>query len=150
LLASGALALIPLGCTDNSSALMSIAGYSWLATFYALVLLLGISRPSSLLAGALRAGWLRATGEIAYGTYLLHEAVIGLCFAVVFASPPRVANRGEALTMLLAAVATIALARLSWSKFESKMVRIGQRRGYERDRVEVRDGRPVLREDRVG
>jgi peptidoglycan/LPS O-acetylase OafA/YrhL len=128
-LGAGLLALIPLRQVDlTGSVVMCTVGYSALAAFYALVLLLAVSRPSSPVARCLRAGWLRSTGEIAYGMYMLHEVVLGLCFAFFLRAAPVVTNRVEFMVVPLAAMLTVAVARLSWTHFESKMLRFGRRR----------------------
>jgi peptidoglycan/LPS O-acetylase OafA/YrhL len=136
-LAGGALAMMLLGHSEDHSPVMSTVGYSWLAAFYAVSLLLAVSSPSSLFARILRARWLRGMGDIAYGTYLLHVAVLHLCFALVLGSTPRIRDRSELLVMLLSAILTVAIARLSWTQFEAKMIALGRRRVYRpaRDRA---------------
>jgi peptidoglycan/LPS O-acetylase OafA/YrhL len=129
-LAAGALCAMLLGHSNHDSAVISIVGYTWLALLYALVLLLAVSGPSGRLSRLLRARWLRALGEIAFGTYLLHIAMVGICFGVIFGSEPQLTNVAELGVILLALVLTIGVAQTSWALFEKRMVRIGQRATY--------------------
>jgi len=127
-LAASTLGFVLLGATDNTSALMSTVGYSWLAALYGSVLVLAVSGPSSRLSALLRTRWLRWVGEIAYGTYLLHVAVLGACFALVFGREPHIRDRVELGVALLAAALTFVLARLSWTLFERPLMRMGASR----------------------
>jgi peptidoglycan/LPS O-acetylase OafA/YrhL len=129
-LSVAALWATAVNATNTTSAVLTIVGYSALALFYALVLLLTLSAPAGHLSRLLRARWLRALGGIAYGTYLLHIAVLGLCFGMVFRYEPRITNLRELLVTLAALALTVIVAQISWTFFEKRMVRIGQRSTY--------------------
>jgi peptidoglycan/LPS O-acetylase OafA/YrhL len=126
----GAAGFVAKGWTTHASAPMAIIGYSWLAALYTLVLLLAVTDPGGRLASMLRMRWLRSLGEIAFGVYLLHVAVLGVCFGVVLGRRPVVRDPRDLGVSLLAAVVTVGLARLSWVVLESRMVRWGHRYGY--------------------
>jgi peptidoglycan/LPS O-acetylase OafA/YrhL len=113
------------------SSLMMTVGYTWLACFYALVLLFALTRPSSLVSRALRAKWLGSLGVIAYGIYLIHQPIQWLFFAYFWSSGPRLFN-GQTLITTLAALATsLLLAGLSWRFIERPLVHIGRRSHYQ-------------------
>ena len=106
-------------------------GYSWLAFFYAILLVHALTRPSSVISRALRARWLRWLGSIAYGAYLLHQAIHGLLFALIWNSAPQVKSVPTFLTSVLSITLTLAIARLSWRYFESPLLKLGHRSRYE-------------------
>jgi peptidoglycan/LPS O-acetylase OafA/YrhL len=130
ILAAAALCAIPLGCANFTSAVLSTVGYSWLALLYALVLLLAVSGPPGRLSRFLRTRWLRSLGQVAYGTYLMHVTVLGVCFGLVLGHDPRIASLAELGVTVLAVAVTLAVASISWTFFEKRMVRIGQRQSY--------------------
>jgi peptidoglycan/LPS O-acetylase OafA/YrhL len=113
--------------TTQQSVVMATVGYTWVAAFYAVVLVLALTGRQGRLAGALRQRRLRSLGAIAYGTYLLHVGVQGACFWVLFGREPRIATLAEAGVTVLAAALSIALAQASWTLFESRMIQIGRR-----------------------
>jgi peptidoglycan/LPS O-acetylase OafA/YrhL len=127
---AGAFCAMLLRHTDHESAVMSTVGYSWIALLYGLVVLLALSAPSGRLSWLLRARSLRSLGEVAYGTYLLHVPMLGMVFGFFLSREPRIASPGELGVTLVALALTIAVAKLSWTFFEKRMVRIGQRYTY--------------------
>jgi peptidoglycan/LPS O-acetylase OafA/YrhL len=112
------------------SRLAVTTGYSWLALFYASVLLYALTQPSSLLARALRISWLRWLGSIAYGAYLIHDVALGLAYAYGWNSSPIINSMPTLLTALAALAFTIGVAWLSWRYFEGPLVRHGHRARY--------------------
>ena len=130
-LAAAGLCAMAFNATGIGSPLMSTVGCSGLALFYALVLLLALSGPSGRLSRFLRGRWLGALGEIAYGTYLLHVAIIGICFGLIFGWSPRVTTFAEFGVTLLALAVTVVTAKASWTFFEKRMVIVGKRYSYD-------------------
>jgi peptidoglycan/LPS O-acetylase OafA/YrhL len=110
---------------------LATVGYTWIALFYASVLVLAITRDSGSLSTVLRMRWLRALGGIAYGTYLLHTCVQGALFGVFFGSEPKLTNLPELGVTLLSVAVTVILAQASWTFFEKRMVRRGHDFHYE-------------------
>jgi peptidoglycan/LPS O-acetylase OafA/YrhL len=125
------LAFIGLGRATRDSAAMSTVGYTLVALFYAAILLLAVTRPAGALSALLQARWLRGLGEIAYGTYLLHLAVEGICFGVLFGHAPQVTGAKDLGAKCAALALTVLLARASWKLFEKRMVGVGHRFGYD-------------------
>lgn len=97
-------------------------GYTWLALFYASVLLYALVRPHSVLSRLLRVRWLCWLGGIAYGTYLLHEMVQGLLFGFIWSHEPFITGGYTLLTTLAALFLTLLIAHLSWQYFERPLV----------------------------
>ena len=118
------------GWYTHDAAAICTAGYTLIALFYVCILLLAVTRGEGRLSVLLRARWLRSLGGIAYGTYLFHVAVQGICFGVIFGHEPRITSWAELGTAALAAAITIAIARLSWNLFEKRMVSLGHGFAY--------------------
>jgi peptidoglycan/LPS O-acetylase OafA/YrhL len=110
---------------------MCTLGFTCVALFYASVLMIAIVAPESILSRAFRARWLMRLGMIAYALYLFHEIVLTAAFHILLHHSPSIANWFDAITAFSAFVAAVGLAHLSWSYFESKLVRLGHRFTYE-------------------
>jgi peptidoglycan/LPS O-acetylase OafA/YrhL len=102
---------------------MEFIGYTWIAGFYALILLLALGVPSGPVARLARMGSLRELGRVSYCLYIIHY-VIGFLSQMLVASAAR---RGEhwksMLAYALAAVIAYLLARFSWTHFEHPLFR---------------------------
>lgn len=97
-------------------------GYSVLALFYGVVLLLALpSGHDDGLRRALRLAPLRFTGRIAYALYLLHLPMWGLVAPLVPSQP---------LGVTAGLAATFAIATASWYRFEAPLVARGHRHRY--------------------
>jgi peptidoglycan/LPS O-acetylase OafA/YrhL len=124
-----ALFLIRASMTDPLTMLL---GYDCLGLLYVCVLV--ASLVDSRLAGILQTKWLMGLGTIAYGVYLIHPLIFGLCVSALKDSP----NRG-AIAAVLALSVTLATAKMSWEWFEKPLVRFGHKEGYENSRPLVAD-----------
>ena len=111
------------------SAAMSTAGYSILAAFYLILLLLTLTSD----------GWLkriftwrelRWLGTIAYGLYLIHVPALDLSFRLFEHGGPRLAHAVDLFPLTIALGGSLLLAHLSWTLFESRLVRYGHRFVY--------------------
>jgi peptidoglycan/LPS O-acetylase OafA/YrhL len=100
-------------------------GYTWLAFFFAVLLLLVISRRKSLLAWFLRLGLLRELGGVSYCIYIIHTAVYLFCHMLVLHTLPAVTDGRAAFVTLLAAVITYVIAKLSWKFLEQPLLKRG-------------------------
>ncbi|MGC1418184.1 MAG: acyltransferase [Candidatus Acidiferrum sp.] len=105
-------------------------GYTWLALFYASVLLYAVTSPTSTLSRALRIKWLGWLGGIAYGTYLIHEMVQGMFFGIIWHGEPAITDGWTFLTTVAALIVTLAIAQFSWKYFESPLMK-GHRTTYQ-------------------
>ena len=109
-------------------ALTQTLGYTWLALFFASVLLLAVSRPQSPLAAFARIGFLREMGGISYCVYIIHTMVFLFCHQLLLHSLPEVTDARVAAVSFLAALVTYAIAKCSWAFLEEPLLRRGH--GY--------------------
>jgi len=110
---------------------MATFGFTWIALFYAcLILVVGTSR-SGALARLTRVPVLRHFGIIAYGMFLINLPVITLVQGLISGKTmPDIGNWSDVLTALLAFLVTWILAFLSWKFFEKPIVRWGHSFSY--------------------
>ncbi|HSY52003.1 MAG TPA: acyltransferase [Thermoanaerobaculia bacterium] len=105
-----------------------VAHDSALAVAYTCLVLLSLHAPRSPLARMSRWVWLRRLGIIAYGTYLIQEAVAGFVFGFARGRWPSILTGSDLLLNLPALAVTIGLAAVSWRWFEKPIVSFGRRR----------------------
>ncbi len=110
-------------------------GCSWLAFFYAATLLYALLWKESWIGSCLRWKWLAWLGTIAYGTYLLHELVLGVVYGIISSRPPLLRTMQDLRASLLALAATLVLCRFSWKYFEKPLIKLGHRASYTFDSV---------------
>jgi peptidoglycan/LPS O-acetylase OafA/YrhL len=115
---------------SGRSILMSTMGFSWLALFYAGLLLLALIYSGSWLGRILRNSWLKALGTISYCVYLIHYPILGLIFAIFRGKQPWAENSAERGLVLLALALTIAVASFSWTILEKPLLKIGHSMKY--------------------
>jgi peptidoglycan/LPS O-acetylase OafA/YrhL len=121
---AGMLVLAKWSPSYDSIAMESI-GYTWVAIFYALILLLALDQPSGPVAWSARLGWLREAGRVSYCMYLIHRPVGFLCQWLLRMSLGRVESWQSVLTFVPATLIAYLLARLSWAYFEHPLLRRG-------------------------
>ena len=109
---------------------MLTAGFTWMAVFYASLLLYALMYRESWIARCMRWSWLGWLGTIAYGVYLFHEFILGAFFSFFWSRPPQLTSFPEILVTLLALAVTLLLCRLSWIYFEKPLVQLGHRSHY--------------------
>src|SRR4051812_42908197 len=97
---------------------------SWYAALYfCFVLLAVVSRRDGALRRLLRIRWLGRLGGIAYGVYLIHEAILGLCHWFDGNTEPILRTGRDAATTVIALAITLMLATISFRYFESPLLR---------------------------
>jgi Predicted acyltransferases len=116
---------------------------SLLAVAYASLILLAVYVPASPVGRMARTRWLRKLGIIAYGTYLMHQAISGFVFGFARGHWPYFATSSDLLLTLTALTATLTIASLSWRWFEKPIVDIGRRWRYA-EPPRVIEGRNVI------
>jgi len=104
---------------------MQTVGYTWLAVFYVVILLLALSRPLGPIARLARVGFLRELGKVSYCIYIVHFTVFALCHRLLLHSLPTTTNIRTVAVTLLAGGVTYALAKASWWLLENPMLRLG-------------------------
>ena len=102
---------------------MALYGFTVVAAFYAVILLLAICQPASHLAGLLRAPVLRYFGRVSYAIYILHDGVRGLVGGLLPRGAPRFHDLRAAIVVVLSLGATMLLAEMSWRFVESRLIR---------------------------
>ena len=104
---------------------METIGFTWLAAFYVVLLLLAMVRRDDPIARVARMSPLRQLGRISYCVYIIHIAVNVICHSLLrHAAPATTDGRGAAVTVFAACV-TIGVAWISWSVLEGPLVRFG-------------------------
>jgi peptidoglycan/LPS O-acetylase OafA/YrhL len=126
----GGMVVLGLWSPDNLSFPMESLGYTWIAIFYGLLLLLVLEKRSGYVAAATRWRGLAELGRISYCVYLLHLGVAWLfreTMLVLVKAPPL---WGYAVCYSLAAVMVYYLACLSWRDIEYPLLRRGHAYSY--------------------
>lgn len=111
---------------QSSTIGMQSIGYTWMAAFYVVILLLAVGNQQGWIAGVFRIRWLRELGIVSYCVYIIHIVVNVVLHAVVLHKAPRISTPKGAVLTALAAFVTYALAKGSWILFEAPL----QRRGH--------------------
>jgi peptidoglycan/LPS O-acetylase OafA/YrhL len=125
----GVVALGKWSPSYDSIAMQSV-GYTWLAIFYTLILLVVLDRPSGPVAWFARIGWLREIGRVSYCLYIIHGAIGFLCQLLLATAVRHVESWQAVLTFVPAAVIAYLLARLSSTYFERPLLRRGHAYHY--------------------
>jgi len=104
---------------------MGFLGYTWLALFFAGLLLLSLLEPRGMWANFLNSRFLREMGRLSYCIYLIHLLVLGLCHSLILHHRPSIANVRAASVTVLAFCLTYMLAAFSWRFFEHPLLHRG-------------------------
>jgi peptidoglycan/LPS O-acetylase OafA/YrhL len=112
------------------SSLTQTVGYSWIAVFYLSLLLIVLTDSAGSIARAARIGWLGEWGRISYCIYLIHAAVKYFCTNLMTHSATQASQWRGTVALLLSLSITFGIARLSWTFFESPLLRRGHRYKY--------------------
>jgi len=124
-LAAGALGFFLFSFGSKTPA-MQMIGFTWMAAFYAAVLLLAVQNRSGWLAGFLRMPLLLELGSVSYCVYLVHLVSTVSLHALIFHHAPRISTPASAAVTALATLLAYGMAKLSWIYFEGPL----QRRGH--------------------
>ena len=116
--------------SDPLLPLTQTLGYTWLALFFGVTLLLALARPADPLAVLTRARFLRQIGGISYCIYIVHEAVFLFTHRILLHALPVVTDEKVAAVTILAALITYGVAKLSWKYFEAPLLRHGHAYEY--------------------
>lgn len=111
--------------------LTQTAGYTFIALFFAALLLLVLTERTFLLSAVMRLGFLRELGGISYCVYIIHTAVFFFCHQLILHTLPAVTDGRAALVTCFAALLTYAIAKLSWKYFEQPQLQRGHAFQYD-------------------
>jgi peptidoglycan/LPS O-acetylase OafA/YrhL len=110
---------------------MESIGFTWLAAFYVVILLLALVRREGPIARLARIAWLRELGRVSYCVYIIHLVVNVVCHSILRRASPATSDwRGAAVTVF-SAFATMGIAWISWKFFEGPLVRLGHSFKYQ-------------------
>ena len=108
---------------DKYSWPMESVGYTWLAIFYALILILVLEKPSGAVGSFTRLKWLRELGRVSYCIYLTHFAA-GWIFRGLLETLVKHPSVWEWTALgSVAAILVYLFARASWRDIESPLLR---------------------------
>ena len=102
----------------------------WLALLYATFILIAFADAVPALTAVLRLPPLMGLGRLAYGTYMIHQAVSGILHGWAGHDEPKMLTLADAGVTAAAAVVTLVLASLSYRFVEGPMLRFGARFRY--------------------
>jgi peptidoglycan/LPS O-acetylase OafA/YrhL len=86
--------------------------------------------PKSVPGRLLSTRLMRNIGNMAYSTYLLHPILLCVVFRALRSKDPSLTVLPDLLPVAVAGVLTLVLSWLSWSQFESRLLRVGHRFRY--------------------
>jgi peptidoglycan/LPS O-acetylase OafA/YrhL len=118
-------------------------GFTLMDLFYASLMMLVLIRPQGATARAFSYGPLMRLGTISYCVYLIHGPVLLLMDTLV----RRALGLSEIqvwAAVILGGIATVLLAWVSWTMFESRLIALGHRFAY-RAKTPESSGQPGLR-----
>jgi peptidoglycan/LPS O-acetylase OafA/YrhL len=118
-------------CPESRTYGMESIGFTWLAAFFVVVLLLVLIRREGPLARLARMGWLRELGRVSYCAYIIHLVVNVICHSFLRHAPPATTDWRGALVTIFAAFATYAIAWISWKVLEGPLLKIGHSFKYQ-------------------
>lgn len=105
-------------------------GYSWIAFFYAFLLIAVLKDIRSPLARLARIRWLQEAGRVSYCMYIIHSMVGYFCFGFLMNHFIHLTRWRNGTVGLLAISLTYCIAKLSWICLEYPLLRIGHRYTY--------------------
>jgi len=108
---------------DLSSFSMQSVGYTWIAMFYGLVLILVLEKPQGLLAWLTRAKWLGEIGRLSYCIYLIHFASWWVFHLAVYLGERRPPQWHYTVASFASLLVVYAIARMSWRDIEYPLLR---------------------------
>jgi peptidoglycan/LPS O-acetylase OafA/YrhL len=109
----------------------ALVEYQWLAFMFACLLLISLLDKQSVMARAMRLGFLGHIGQLSYCIYLIHLPILAIAHAVLLGSPVhRIDTFSGIGVTILAAGITFTAASLSWAFLESPLIRRGHQYKY--------------------
>jgi len=110
--------------SSGSIAMQSI-GFSWLAIFFALLLLLTLVNPAGQLASLTSMRCLRELGNVSYCLYIIHQAVNLCCHTILQPAQVSQSDWRVIAVPMVACLVSYSIAKLSFTYFEQPLLRRG-------------------------
>jgi peptidoglycan/LPS O-acetylase OafA/YrhL len=98
-------------------------GLTWIAAFYASLLLLIVVNPGRIESFTFGSQLLRGLGTVAYAVYLFHQGVNALFHSAIFGGRPIITGWSSLGVTLLSLLAVLLLSSLSWQMIEKPLIR---------------------------
>ncbi len=105
-----------------------VLGLTWIAAFYALLLVLVVVNPGRVEKGLFRSYPLGKLGTVAYAVYLFHQGTNALFHFAMFGREPIITDSLSLTVTLLSLMAVLLLSALSWRVLENPLMRRGHSR----------------------
>jgi len=102
-----------------------VRGLTWIAAFYASLLVLVIVEPRPFESALFRGYPLAKLGTVAYGVYLFHQGTNALLHFATLGRRPSVADLPSLAVTLVALTVVLLLAGMSWRLIEKPLIRRG-------------------------
>ncbi len=115
---------------NSTMSATQVGGFSVLAFFYAMVLLLALAHPPGPIAVMARSRWLGEVGRVSYCMYIIHLAVNDIAHTLLRHAPPATTGVRALSVTVLAALATYGIAFLSWRLIEHPLLHLGHSYKY--------------------
>jgi peptidoglycan/LPS O-acetylase OafA/YrhL len=115
---------------DALSFPMTTWGFSWLAAFYACILLIAISPTGGVVPRLLQNKLLTRLGTLAYCSYLVHVAIMNALRHPLKAHFPQFPVAAWLVGGIVGSAITLAVAALSYQYFEKPLLRRGHQYSY--------------------
>jgi peptidoglycan/LPS O-acetylase OafA/YrhL len=125
ILFSGTAAFTYISPPNTLSLGMLYIGYTWLALFYANILLIILLKPAGIFSRVMKTPSLRHLGYIAYGVYLFHQVFNYHLHILLLKQSPQFQTVWDVLVTLLAFSLTVIIASISWEFFEKRFIKLG-------------------------
>lgn len=104
---------------------LAFVTYTLNSVAFGALLLCVLIFPANILGRLLSTSVMRALGNMAYSTYLFHPILLCVSFRIFQGADPFLTSPADLVPLAVAGTATLAMSWLSWSQFESRLIRIG-------------------------
>lgn len=104
---------------------------SILAFAFTALMMIAVVTPASPVARLMRLRWLRWLGMISYGTYILHQPILGLVWGVARGDWPHFLGARDLVLPPIALAIVLAAAAASYRWFERPILEYGRRWNYD-------------------
>lgn len=119
------LAAMTLRATEHQ---IGTLGYSWIAAFYATLLLLVLANQGKIERQVFSTPVLVRLGTLAYAVYLFHQGTNGLFHWALLAETPWIHDLSSLGITVFSLIIVVALAEVSWRYMEKPLIQRAQSR----------------------